>query len=229
MLLSVKDVKKTYHLGDVLVEALRGISIDIAEGEFVSVCGPSGSGKSTFLNLIGTIDTPTSGQVVYNGQDVSLMSDRKRTAMRNSTIGFVFQSFNLIPVFTALENVMLPLTFGKSSKKEARDKAMEMLSAVGLEKFVQHKPNKLSGGQRQRVAIARALAQQPSIIIADEPTANLDSVTSFQIIKIMQELNEKDDITFIFSTHDPRLIKEVKRVVWLEDGHIVKKEKGDLS
>ena len=229
MLLSVKDVKKTYHLGDVLVEALRGISIDIAEGEFVSVCGPSGSGKSTFLNLIGTIDTPTSGQVVYNGQDVSLMNDRKRTSMRNSTIGFVFQSFNLIPVFTALENVMLPLTFGKNSKKEARDKAMEMLSAVGLEKFVQHKPNKLSGGQRQRVAIARALAQQPSIIIADEPTANLDSVTSFQIIKIMQELNEKDDITFIFSTHDPRLIKEVKRVVWLEDGHIVKKDKGDLS
>ena len=220
MLLQIKDVKKTYHLGDVPVEALKGVTLNIDRGEFIAICGPSGSGKSTLLNIIGTIDVPTSGDVLYNDQDILKMDDDTQTMMRNSTIGFIFQTFNLVPVLSALENVMLPLHFANKEKNHAREKAIEHLKAVGLEKFLHHRPNKLSGGQRQRVAIARALAHNPSLIIADEPTANLDSVNAQQILDVMRDMNETQQITFIFSTHDPRLINHVRRTVWLEDGQI---------
>jgi putative ABC transport system ATP-binding protein len=220
MLLEIKDVKKTYHLGEVPVKALQGVTLNIAKGEFIAICGPSGSGKSTLLNIIGTIDTPTSGEVTFNGQDILTMSDNAQAAMRNTSIGYVFQTFNLVPVLSALENVMLPLTFTNALNKHAKDQAIAQLKAVGLEKFMHQRPNKLSGGQRQRVAIARALAHSPLLIIADEPTANLDSETSKQILSIMRDLNQQKDITFIFSTHDPRLIDQVRRVIWLEDGKI---------
>jgi putative ABC transport system ATP-binding protein len=220
MLLEMKDVKKTYHLGEVPVPALKGVSLNIAKGEFIAICGPSGSGKSTLLNLIGTIDTPTSGDVIFDGQDVLRMSDHEQTVMRNTAIGYVFQTFNLVPVLSALENVMLPLMFRKANTNHAKDRAIEQLKAVGLEQFMHHRPNKLSGGQRQRVAIARALAHNPALIIADEPTANLDSETARQILNIMRDLNQQKQITFIFSTHDARLIEQVRRVIWLEDGRI---------
>ena len=220
MLLHIENVKKTYHLGEVPVEALKGVSLNIDRGEFIAICGPSGSGKSTLLNIIGTIDAPTSGGVLYNDQDVLKMSDDAQTVMRNSTIGFIFQTFNLVPVLSALENVMLPLHFAKAEKNHAKERATEHLKAVGLEKFLHHRPNKLSGGQRQRVAIARALAHNPSLIIADEPTANLDSANAQQILDVMRDMNEKQQITFIFSTHDPRLINHARRTVWLEDGQI---------
>jgi putative ABC transport system ATP-binding protein len=225
MLLELKDIHKTYYLGDVPVKALKEVSLDIDKGEFIAICGPSGSGKSTLLNIIGTVDTPTSGSVTYEGRDVLSMSDDRQTEMRNTTIGFIFQSFNLVPVFSTLENVMLPLTFRKMSTKIAKDKAMATLKEVGLEQFVHHRPNKLSGGQRQRVAIARALAQDPSLIIADEPTANLDTATSMQILETMLELNSQDHVTFLFATHDSRLIDHVQRIVWLQDGMITSDER----
>ena len=226
MLLQVKDVHKTYHMGEIPVNALQGVSLDIDTAEFVAICGPSGSGKSTLLNMIGAIDTPSSGSIRYEGRDVLKMSDNEQTAMRNSTIGFIFQTFNLVPVFSALENVMLPLTFRqKITAREAKERAMSKLQEVGLEQFAQHRPNKLSGGQRQRVAIARALAQEPSIIIADEPTANLDTATSMRIVEAMLEMNRSEQITFLFSTHDKRLIDHVRRTVWLEDGAITSDER----
>ncbi|MBI2566774.1 MAG: ABC transporter ATP-binding protein [Candidatus Schekmanbacteria bacterium] len=220
MLLELREITKTYLLGEIPVKALNGVSLDIDKGEFIAICGPSGSGKSTLLNIIGTIDTPSTGSVRYAGQDILAMTDDEQTAMRNGTIGFIFQTFNLVPVLSALENVMLPLSFRKMSAVAARDKAMGTLVGVGLEKFVNHRPNKLSGGQRQRVAIARALAQEPALVIADEPTANLDTATSMQILDIMLDLNTKQKITFLFSTHDPRLIDRVKRIMWLQDGVI---------
>ena len=225
MLLELKDIQKTYYLGDVPVKALKKVSLDVDKGEFIAICGPSGSGKSTLLNIIGTVDTPTSGSVMYEGRDVLSMSDDRQTEMRNTTIGFIFQSFNLVPVFSALENVMLPLTFRKMSTKIAKDKAMATLKDVGLEQFVHQRPNRLSGGQRQRVAIARALAQDPSLIIADEPTANLDTATSMQILETMLELNSQDYVTFLFATHDSRLIDHVQRIVWLQDGMITSDER----
>jgi putative ABC transport system ATP-binding protein len=220
MLLELREVTRTYLLGEVEVPALRPTDLKIDKGEFVGICGPSGSGKTTLLNMIGTIDAPSSGRIFIEGTDVYSLSDDEQTAMRNKTIGFIFQMFNLIPVLTALENVMLPLTFRKMPVDSARAKALAMLKAVGLEKHVQTRPSKLSGGQRQRIAIARALAQEPAIIIADEPTANLDSQTALQIMDIMRRMNEEQKITFIFSTHDSRLIKEVRRVIWLQDGAI---------
>ncbi len=220
MLLQIENVKKTYHLGEVPVEALKGVSLNIDRGEFIAICGPSGSGKSTLLNMIGTIDVPTSGNVFYEGKDVLKMDDDTQTMMRNSTIGFIFQTFNLVPVLSALENVMLPLHFRRANGNHAKEKAVEHLKAVGLEKYMHHRPNKLSGGQRQRVAIARAMAHNPSLIIADEPTANLDSANAQQILDIMRNMNQQQQVTFIFSTHDQRLIDHVQRTIWLEDGQI---------
>lgn len=225
MLLELCDIKKTYMLGEVEVPALKEVNFKVDKGEFVAICGASGSGKTTMLNIIGSTDKPTSGRVLYEGQNILEFDDDKRTLMRNTTVGFVFQTFNLIPVLSALENVMLPLMFRKGNAEEARARAEDKLKAVGLQDYMEHWPDKLSGGQRQRVAIARALAQGPKLVIADEPTANLDSTVSMQIIEIMHKLNEEEDITFLFSTHDPRLIKEVKRVVWLEDG-VIKREGG---
>jgi putative ABC transport system ATP-binding protein len=219
-LIELENIRKDYFLGETVVHALRGIDLEIDTGEFIGIWGPSGSGKTTLLNLIGAIDEPTEGRVLINNADVHSLSDNRRTELRNQTIGFIFQGFNLIPVLSALENVMLPLQIRGVSSKEAEAKALDRLAEVGLSEFVSHRPSKMSGGQQQRVAIARALAPEPSLVIADEPTANLDSETARTIINLMRELNEKDGTTFLFSTHDQRLLDRIKRLVRLEDGRI---------
>ncbi|HOP48668.1 MAG TPA: ABC transporter ATP-binding protein [Desulfobacteraceae bacterium] len=220
-LAKVINVKKDYFLGETVVHALRGVDLTVDKGEFMAVWGPSGSGKTTLLNLIGAIDEPSSGEIFIEGQDLLSLSDNKRTELRNRFIGFIFQGFNLIPVLSAIENVMLPLEITGTSASEAKENARRRLDEVGLSEFAQHRPDKLSGGQRQRVAIARALVTEPSLIIADEPTANLDSDTSHKIIELMRYLNEKEKTTFIFSTHDQRLLDQVKRLIRLEDGKII--------
>ena len=220
-LIETKDIKKDYLLGQTVVHALRGVNLTIDRGEFVAIWGPSGSGKTTLLNLIGAIDEPSSGQLFIEDQEVALLSDNRRTELRNGSIGFIFQGFNLIPVLSAVENVMLPLQIKGTSFSESRDRALSRLDEVGLSDFVRHRPDKMSGGQQQRVAIARALVANPSLVIADEPTANLDSDTSRSIIGLMRSLNEKEKTTFIFSTHDQRLLDRVGRLVRLEDGRII--------
>jgi len=220
-LIETKDIKKDYLLGQTVVHALRGVNLTIDRGEFVAIWGPSGSGKTTLLNLIGAIDEPSSGQIFIEDQEVALLSDNRRTELRNGSIGFIFQGFNLIPVLSAVENVMLPLQIKGTSFSESRDRALSRLDEVGLSDFVRHRPDKMSGGQQQRVAIARALVANPSLVIADEPTANLDSDTSRSIIGLMRSLNEKEKTTFIFSTHDQRLLDRVGRLVRLEDGRII--------
>lgn len=217
----MQNIRKEYHLGETVVPALRGVDLTIETEEFVAIWGPSGSGKTTLLNLIGTIDEPSSGTLMIAGHDVTRLTDNKRTELRNFNLGFVFQGFNLIPVLSALENVMLPLQIRGVSASEAKEEALKRLAEVGLADFAKHRPDKLSGGQQQRVSIARALVTRPSIIIADEPTANLDSDTSKTIIGLMRALNEKDGITFIFSTHDQRLLDRVDRLIRLEDGKIL--------
>ncbi|TET87426.1 MAG: ABC transporter ATP-binding protein [Desulfobacteraceae bacterium] len=221
LLTEMIDIKKDYFLGETVVHALRGIDLTIDKGEFVAIWGPSGSGKTTLLNLIGAIDQPTSGQFYIEGQEIKRLSDNKRTDLRNRSIGFIFQGFNLIPVLSALENVMLPLEIRGASFSKAKEKALWRLDEVGLSDFVSHRPDKMSGGQQQRVAIARALVTGPSLVIADEPTANLDTGTSKKIIGLMRNLNEKEKTTFIFSTHDQRLLDQVKRLIRLEDGKIL--------
>jgi putative ABC transport system ATP-binding protein len=220
-LIEMQNIRKDYHLGETVVHALQGIDLEIDTGEFVAIWGPSGSGKTTLLNLIGAIDEPTEGSLAIGGTDVHSLSDNRRSELRNETIGYIFQGFNLVPVLSALENVMLPLQIKGSASGEAREKALHRLREVGLTEFADHRPAKMSGGQQQRVAIARALVNDPALVIADEPTANLDSETARMIIAIMRDLNEKDAITFIFSTHDQRLLDRVKRLVRLEDGRII--------
>ena len=226
-LIEMTDIKKDYLLGETVVHALRGIDLTIARGEFVAVWGPSGSGKTTLLNLLGAIDEPSSGHLFIEGQEVVRLSDNMRTELRNRVMGFIFQGFNLIPVLSALDNVMLPLQIKGIPHPEAKDNARARLDEVGLSAFVHHRPDKLSGGQQQRVAIARALVTDPSLVIADEPTANLDSETAQSIIGLMRDLNEKKATTFIFSTHDQRLLGQVRRMVRLVDGRIV--EGGDIK
>jgi putative ABC transport system ATP-binding protein len=223
-LIEMKNITKDYYLGETVVQALRGIDLQIDKKEFVSVWGPSGSGKTTLLNLIGEIDDPTFGELTIAGKNVRSLTDDQKSEHRNETIGFVFQGFNLVPVLSALENVMLPLQIKGASTREAREQALARLEEVGLSELVHNRPSKMSGGQQQRVSIARALVNNPSLVIADEPTANLDSVTAHMIIDLMRELNEKDEITFIFSTHDQRLLDRVKRLLRLEDGKIVSGE-----
>lgn len=220
-LVEMINIKKDYLLGETSVHALRGIDLSIDKGEFIAIWGPSGSGKTTLLNLIGAIDEPSSGQLFVEGREVVRLSDNMRAELRNRAIGFIFQGFNLIPVLSALENVMLPLQIKGKSSSEARDNAASRLDEVGLSAFMHHRPDKLSGGQQQRVAIARALVTEPFLVIADEPTANLDSDTSRKIIGIMRDLNQKEKTTFIFSTHDQRLLDKVERLIRLEDGKIV--------
>jgi len=220
-LIETRSIKKDYLLGETIVHALRGVDLTIDKGEFVAIWGPSGSGKTTLLNLIGAIDEPTSGQLLIDGQDIGLLSDNNRTELRNKSIGFIFQGFNLIPVLSAMENVMLPLEIKGMSISKAKDTAIRRLNEVGLSDFVRNRPDKMSGGQQQRVAIARALVTDPSLVIADEPTANLDSDTSRNIIGLMRDLNEREKTTFIFSTHDQRLLDRVERLVRLEDGMIL--------
>lgn len=223
----LKDVKKIYPLGKTLVHALKGVSFAIEKGDFVSIAGPSGSGKSTILNLLGCVDTASSGQVLINGVDTSSLNDRQITKLRHEVLGFIFQSFNLIPVLNVYENVEFPLLLGKSraSKQERKDWVNHLINAVGLTEWQSHKPNELSGGQRQRVAIARALATKPSIVMADEPTANLDSVTSQAIIELMKKMNRELNTTFIFSTHDQDIVGIADHVIRLQDGLIIKNYK----
>ncbi len=217
------DVWKIYRLGRTEVEAVRGVSLGIQEGDFVSIAGPSGSGKSTILNLIGCIDVPTRGSVEVVGQPTSGLNDREITRLRHQTVGFIFQSFNLIPVLNVFENVEFPLLLGSkpSPKSERRDYVEFLMEAVGLAEWRSHRPSELSGGQRQRVAIARALVGKPRIVLADEPTANLDSSTGASIIELMKRINHELSTTFIFSTHDPSIVSIADHVVRLRDGSVI--------
>jgi putative ABC transport system ATP-binding protein len=219
--IELKQVRKYYRLGETRIAALRGVDLTIYKGEFVAIWGPSGSGKSTLCNLIGMLDDPSSGVVLLEGRTVSEISDEKRSELRNSDIGFIFQSFNLIPVLSALENVMLPLQIRGEVPAKAQQKAIQHLSDLGLAEHIAHRPHKLSGGQQQRVAIARALIADPALVIADEPTGNLDSETAIKIIDLMRQLNRQSGTTFIFSTHDQRLIERADRQILLRDGLVV--------
>jgi putative ABC transport system ATP-binding protein len=222
MLLKLENVKKDYDLGKTKVHALRGISFSIREGEFVVIAGPSGSGKTTLLNLMGLLDFPTSGKVYFEGNDVSGISESEATNIRKTRIGFIFQTFNLIPVLTSFENIELSLILKGQKEKDREKRIKEILKETGIDDIASHKPDELSGGQRQRVAIARALVSGPDVVFADEPTANLDSRTGMQIIRLMEKLNKAEGVTFIFSTHDDRLFKIAGRRLELRDGKVTK-------
>jgi putative ABC transport system ATP-binding protein len=223
MICQLVAVTKSYPMGDLLVQALRGVDVAIGAGEFTVFAGPSGSGKSTALNLLGCLDRPTSGQVFLDGQNVATLGDDALGAVRARRIGFIFQSFNLIPVLTASENVDLALRLAGVEGARA-ERVERALTEVGLKDYLHRRPSQLSGGQQQRVAIARALVKAPAIVIADEPTANLDSTNGEAILDLMREMNEKNGVTFLFSTHDPMVIARAKRVVRLKDGEIVSDE-----
>lgn len=223
--INIKQVTKTYNLGKTDVHALRGIDLTIQKGEFVTIAGASGSGKSTLLNLIGCLDYPSSGEVWIEGKRVDDLTEKRLNQLRLNTIGFIFQSFNLIPVLNIYENIELPLLIKKGvTAQEKKERVEHFINEVGLLKQIKQKPSELSGGQRQRVAIARALVTKPKIVLADEPTANLDSNTGIEIIELMHEINKHEDTTFIFSTHDPKIIQRASRVLYLEDGLIIKEE-----
>jgi putative ABC transport system ATP-binding protein len=220
-IVSIRDATKDYHLGKVIVPALRGVSLEVEEGAFLAIAGPSGSGKTTLLNLVGCVDTPTSGTVKVAGSDISTLSERELTRLRLHTIGFIFQSFNLVNVLDVFRNVELPLLLQRAgSAPERKRRVLELLERVGLRDLVKHRPSELSGGQRQRVAIARALVSRPKLVLADEPTANLDSVTGQTILDLMKELNRTEKTTFIFSTHDARVMANAGEVVRLADGRM---------
>ena len=220
--ISVRNLIKTYVVGEVEVRALRGVSLDVNRGEFVAITGPSGSGKSTLMHILGCLDRPTSGQYVLDGQDVSRMSKDQLAEVRNKKIGFVFQGFNLLSRTTALDNVELPLLYRSGTKMAERHRrAMEALAAVGLAERADHHPNQLSGGQQQRVAIARALITQPSILLADEPTGNLDTRTSIEVMGIFQRLNLERAITVLLITHEHDIAEYGTRIISCRDGHIV--------
>jgi len=214
-------VTKTYDDGGVQVEAVRGVSFDVAPRRFTMIVGPSGSGKTTLLNLIGCIDRPTAGQLEVCGQDVAALSDDQVTDFRARNVAFVFQSFNLFPVLTAYENVEYPLLLLGASPGERRERAAAMLNAVGLSAYGHHRPNQLSGGQKQRVAIARALVKHPALVLADEPTANLDTHTGAEIIALMRRVQEHQAVSFVFSTHDPQLMSHADETFAIRDGQLV--------
>lgn len=222
-IISLDKIVKNYFIGSITVKALRSVDIDIKENEFVAIMGPSGSGKSTLMNLIGALDTPTSGAYVLNGTDVSKMDDNRLAEIRNREIGFIFQTFNLLPRYTALENVMLPLIYAGVHKSERAEKATTTLSEVGLADRMDHKPNELSGGQRQRVAVARALVNNPTIILADEPTGNLDSKTSIDIMKLFGLIHGRGN-TIILVTHEEDIARYAHRIIRLLDGEVDKIE-----
>jgi putative ABC transport system ATP-binding protein len=221
-LIQLRDIRKTYSLGEVEVNALSDVSLDIERGEYVTLMGPSGSGKTTLMNTLGCLDHPTSGSYLLEGQEVVDMSSDDRARLRNQKIGFVFQSFNLLSRTSALENVELPLLYSTLIKgKERRDRVRKLLIKVGLESRMDHHPSQLSGGQQQRVAIARALANQPSILLADEPTGNLDSRTSREVMDLFRQLNQDDGITIILVTHDQEVAKNARRAVVIHDGQVI--------
>jgi putative ABC transport system ATP-binding protein len=224
--ISVRNLVKTYTVGEIQVHALRGVALDVDAGEFVAVVGPSGSGKSTLMHILGCLDQPTSGEYLLEGKDVSKLNDDQLSWIRNKQIGFVFQGFNLLSRTSALENVELPLLYGGSNMPaaERRKRAMEALATVGLAERAEHHPNQLSGGQQQRVAIARALMNNPSILMADEPTGNLDSRTSIEVMEIFQALKEERGITIVLITHEPQVAEYGSRILTIKDGHIVSDE-----
>jgi len=226
-IVQLKGVEKDYELGKTIVPALRSIDLEIARGEFTTIAGPSGSGKTTLLNLVGCVDVATRGEVHVDGHETHNLSDRALTTLRLNTLGFIFQSFNLVPVLSVFQNVELPLLLGGHlSRKERKERVETIMARVGLSDQLTKRPNELSGGQRQRVAIGRALVGKPKIVLADEPTANLDSGTGATIIELMRELNHQDHTTFIFSTHDPRVWEHARRIIKLEDGRIIDDAEG---
>ncbi len=227
--ITIRDVTKVYRMGTQEVHALRGVSLDVQRGEALAIMGPSGSGKSTLMNIIGCLDQPTGGDYYLGGEDVSRMTEDELADVRNRRVGFVFQSFNLLARTTAWENVQLPLVYAGTTVRERRERAKEVLEAVGLGERLKHMPNELSGGQQQRVAIARALVNRPSIILADEPTGNLDSTSGEEVMGILQRLNREQGITIILVTHDPRLTEYADRVLHLFDGRIRQEERGGAT
>jgi putative ABC transport system ATP-binding protein len=225
-IISVQGLEKTYKLGDNTVQALAGVSLEIEQGEFVCITGPSGSGKSTLMHILGCLDRPTQGKYLLNGKDVSRLPPDELADIRNRQIGFVFQGFNLLPRTTAVENVEMPLLYTRPAMSPSlrREKAMRALTAMGLENRFDHHPNQLSGGQQQRVAIARALVNDPSLILADEPTGNLDTVTSIEVMRILQELREQQNITVVLITHEPDIAAYGTRIIAVRDGKILRDE-----
>nr|WP_319401924.1 ABC transporter ATP-binding protein [uncultured Carboxylicivirga sp.] len=219
LVIEISDITKFYHVGTEVVKALQGVSISIERGEYVAIMGPSGSGKSTLMNMIGALDTPTGGQYILNGTDVSHLTDDSLAEIRNKEIGFVFQTFNLLPRYTALENAMLPLIYAGMPKHERLKRGEEVMEKVGLTNRMQHRPNEMSGGQRQRVAVARALVNKPSIILADEPTGNLDTKTSIDVMRLFDEIHEEGN-TIILVTHEEDIAQYAHRIIRLRDGLI---------
>ncbi|MDC7233980.1 MAG: ABC transporter ATP-binding protein [Spirochaetales bacterium] len=224
-MINITGVKKTYKAGDTEVKALRGVDLVIDKGEFISIAGPSGSGKTTLLNLIGCIDAVDEGEILIDGEEVTSLKKEDKTTFRRNKLGFIFQSYNLIPVLTAFENVAFSLQLLGLKDKEIKDRTMEILREVGLEGMEHRRPAKLSGGQQQRVAVARALVKNPLIVLADEPTANLDSHTGEEILKLMKEMNEKHGTTFVFSTHDKMVMDYANRLVYIHDGEFTSDER----
>ncbi len=224
-IIELRNLVKTYHVGETEVRALRGVSYAIEEGEFLAIMGPSGSGKSSLMNILGCLDRPTSGEYILDGEEVSTFDKNKLARIRNQKIGFVFQSFNLLPRTTALENTELPLLYSSSDGRDTTERAIAALAAVGLQDRAHHKTNQLSGGEQQRVAIARALLNNPTLILADEPTGNLDSKTSSEVMNIFKTLNEEKGITMVMVTHEPDIAAWAGTRIYLKDGLIVKEER----
>ncbi|MQY57291.1 ATP-binding cassette domain-containing protein [bacterium] len=226
----LENIHKVYHIGKIDFPALRGISFSIEEGEFLSIAGPSGSGKTTVLNLVGCLDKPSRGKIFLDDKNITDFPSSKLADVRRKNIGFIFQTFNLIPVLTALENVEFPLILeGQHDSKERHRLTEEILTEVGLKDFLHRRPNEMSGGQQQRVAVARALVKKPKLVLADEPTANLDSVTGKEILQLMLELNQKTSTTFVFSTHDKMVMDFARRIIRLRDGKIESDQKASTK
>lgn len=220
IIIKVENVKKLYRMGEEELWALKGVSLDIERAEFISIMGPSGSGKSTLFNQIGALDVPTEGRVFFEGQSVFDLSESQQAWFRCNRIGYIFQTFNLISVMTALQNVTLPMVFQGATPEEANSRGRSILERVGLGHRLHHKPNELSGGQQQRVAIARSLANTPTVILADEPTGNLDTKTGTEIVNLLRELNKEEGVTVVCSTHDPKMLASSDRVCWMRDGQL---------
>jgi putative ABC transport system ATP-binding protein len=225
VVVELRDVVKSYRQGKMDVPALRGLDLTIERGEFAAICGPSGSGKTTALNLIGALDEPTSGTVMVEGQDLSTLSRAALSKLRRDRIGFVFQAYNLVPVLTAYENAEIVMALQGVDATKRREIVTKLLAEVGLEGMEDRRPDQLSGGQQQRVAIARAIAASPAVILADEPTANVDSKTADKLLDIMAKLNEEHEATFVFSTHDPRVMERARRIIYLVDGKVERDER----
>ncbi|MFP4528083.1 MAG: ABC transporter ATP-binding protein [Candidatus Kapaibacterium sp.] len=226
-MLKATNVEKVYSSNGVPVQALKGIDLEIGEGDYMVIAGPSGSGKTTLLNVLGTLDNPTEGRVEIKGEDVSKKSRKELAELRLRKLGFIFQAFNLIPVLTALENVEFPMMLLGVDKKQRHEKASRILADLGIEELKNKRPNQMSGGQQQRVAVARSIVNDPVIVLADEPTANLDSKTGRNLLEMMQKMNSEKNITFVFSSHDRQIIEQGKRLVYLKDGKITEEEVKD--